>query len=64
MKDLNRDFHSNFCKYKMKLKFKSVINIVILIIILSAIAGSFTTFAVLKLQTPTQEELIKDFYYF
>ncbi len=62
MKDLNRDFHSNFCKYKMKLKFKSVINIVILIIILSAIAGSFTTFAVLKLQTPTQEELIKDFY--
>jgi len=46
----------------MKMKYKSVIIILILVIVLGGIVGSLTTLAVLKSQTPTQEELIRDFY--
>jgi len=46
----------------MKLKYKSVAIVVVMLIILGSIAGSITTYTILKLQTPTQEDLIKEFY--
>jgi|TARA_Y100000310_G_scaffold345223_1_gene462846 rhodanese-related sulfurtransferase len=46
----------------MGLKFKVTISIMFLIIILSVVAGSLTTFTILKLQTPSQEDMVKDFY--
>ncbi|MEM4369161.1 MAG: rhodanese-like domain-containing protein [Candidatus Woesearchaeota archaeon] len=41
---------------------KSSLKIIILAIVFGSLAGILSTFLVLNLQTPTQEDLIKDFY--
>lgn len=46
----------------MKFKFKFIVKFLIIIVLVSAIAGSFTTYAILEFNERNSDELIEDFY--